>query len=126
PPAQSLPPARALLPPLSASPRPGRPPRSRPPPDVDSPAPAAFLADVARPLRALHVAASPCQEVTASTAARRARPRETVALVSSREGTVSREPCPAALRESRGTTDMCVGRAACALRQNGQSWTGRR
>ena len=68
-PAQTLPPARTLLPPVSASPSPGRPTRSLPPPDVDSHAPAAFLGYFARPPRALHVASSQCQEVTASTAA---------------------------------------------------------
>ena len=73
------PPARTLLPPVSASPSPGGPTRSLPPPAVDSHAPAAFLDDFARAPRALHVASSPCQEVTASTATRRARPRETVA-----------------------------------------------
>jgi hypothetical protein len=78
-PARTLPPARTLLPPVSASPSPGRPTRSRPLPDVDSHAPAAFLGDFARPSRARHVASSQCQEVIASTAARRARPRETVA-----------------------------------------------
>jgi hypothetical protein len=78
-PARTLPPARTLLLSVSASPSPGRPTRSLPPPNVDSHAPAACLGDFARPPRALHVASSPCQEVTASTAACRARPRETVA-----------------------------------------------
>ena len=53
----------------------GRSTQSLPPPDVDSHAtPAAFLRDFARPPRALHIASSQCQEVTASTIARRARP----------------------------------------------------
>jgi len=74
-PARTLPPARTLLPPVSASPSPGRPTQSRPLPDVDSHAtPAAFLGDFARPPRARHVASSPCQEITASTAARRSAP----------------------------------------------------
>src|SRR5712691_2349770 len=78
-PARTLPPARTLLPPVSASPSPGRPTQSLLLPDVDSYAtPATFLGDFARPPRARHVASSPCQEVTASTVARRARPRETV------------------------------------------------
>ncbi len=78
-PARILPPARTRLPPVSASPSPGRPTQSLPLPDVDSHAtPAAFLGDFAGPPRARHVASSPCQEVTASTVARRTRPRETV------------------------------------------------
>ena len=77
-PARTLPPTRTLLPPVSASPSPGRPTQSRPPPDVDSHAtPAAFLLDFAHPTRARHLAPQ-CQEVNASTAARRARPHETV------------------------------------------------
>src|SRR5712691_12711352 len=73
-PARTLPPARTLLPPVSASASPGRPTQSLPPPDVDSLAtPAAFLRDFARPPRACHLAPQ-CQEVTASTAARRSTP----------------------------------------------------
>ena len=77
-PAQTLPPVRTLLPPVSASPSPGRPTRSLPTPDVDSHAtPAAFLRGFAHPPRARHVAPQ-SQDVSASTAARRAPPRETV------------------------------------------------
>ena len=73
-PARTLPLAPTLLPPVSASASPGRPTQSLPPPDVDSHAtPAAVLGDFARPPRAHHVA-SPSQEVTTSTVARRARP----------------------------------------------------
>ena len=89
-PARTLPPARTLLPPVSASASPGRPTQSLPPPDVDSLAtPAAFLRDFARPPRACHLAPQ-CQEVTASTAARRSTPLvQPCRGPSSREGTVS-------------------------------------